>query len=140
MFWLLPSACRILVPQPEIKPTSPLQCKRRVLTTGPPKEVPIFFLSHYSLLLLVIHTAAFSNTAQMVTSSPWAHLAILSCNPRAGPPAVYSVPSCWTSRLFPMCCYSVAKSCPKPHGLQHASLPCLSLSPRVCSNSCPLSR
>ena len=26
------------------------------------------------------------------------------------------------------------------HGLQHSRLPCLSLSPRVCSNSCPLSR
>ena len=26
-----------------------------------------------------------------------------------------------------------------PHGLQHARLPCPSLSPRVCSNSCPLS-
>ena len=26
-----------------------------------------------------------------------------------------------------------------PHGLQHASLPCPSLSPRVCSNSCPWS-
>ena len=25
-----------------------------------------------------------------------------------------------------------------PHGLQHARLPCPSLSPRVCSNSCPL--
>ena len=25
-----------------------------------------------------------------------------------------------------------------PHGLQHVRLPCLSLSPRVCSNSCPL--
>ena len=28
----------------------------------------------------------------------------------------------------------------QPHGLQHARLPCPSLSPRVCSNSCPLSR
>ena len=28
----------------------------------------------------------------------------------------------------------------QPHGLQHASLPCPSLSPRACSNSCPLSR
>ena len=40
------------------------------------------------------------------------------------------------------CHCSVAKSCPtlgKPHGLQHARLPCPSLSPRVCSNSCPLS-
>ena len=27
-----------------------------------------------------------------------------------------------------------------PHGLQHARFPCPSLSPRVCSNSCPLSR
>ena len=27
-----------------------------------------------------------------------------------------------------------------PHGLQHARLPCLSLSPKVCSNSCPLSQ
>ena len=26
----------------------------------------------------------------------------------------------------------------RPHGLQHARLPCPSLSPRVCSNSCPL--
>ena len=26
------------------------------------------------------------------------------------------------------------------HGLQHARLPCPSLSPRLCSNSCPLSR
>ena len=34
-------------------------------------------------------------------------------------------------------CCSVAKSCPtwRPHGLQHARLPCPSLSPRVCSNS-----
>ena len=27
-----------------------------------------------------------------------------------------------------------------PHGLQNARLPCPSLSPRVCSNSCPLSQ
>ena len=27
-----------------------------------------------------------------------------------------------------------------PHGLQHTRLPCPSLSPEVCSNSCPLSR
>ena len=40
------------------------------------------------------------------------------------------------------CCSSVAKSCLTlwPHGLQHTRLPCPSLSPRVCSNSCPLSR
>ena len=46
-------------------------------------------------------------------------------------------------------CFSVTKLCPTqkewwstlwPNGLQHARLPCPSLSPRVCSNSCPLSR
>ena len=38
---------------------------------------------------------------------------------------------------------SVTQSCPTlcdPHGLQHARLPCPSLTPRVYSNSCPLSR
>ena len=42
-----------------------------------------------------------------------------------------------------LCCYcSVAKSCPTlhPHELQHARLPCTSLSPWGCSNSCPLSQ
>ena len=41
------------------------------------------------------------------------------------------------------CCCSVAKLCLtfcNPHGLQHTRLPCLSLSPGVCSNSCPLGR
>ena len=45
---------------------------------------------------------------------------------------------------FPLslCYCSVPQACPtlKPHGLQHARLPCLSLSPGVCSSSCPLSR
>ena len=37
---------------------------------------------------------------------------------------------------------SVTQSCLtlRPHGLQHARLPCASLTPGVCSNSCPLSR
>ena len=36
---------------------------------------------------------------------------------------------------------SVTKLCPtlEPHGWQHSRLPCPSLSPWVCSNSCPLS-
>ena len=41
------------------------------------------------------------------------------------------------------CCCSVANSCPTlcdPMALQHARLPCPSLSPGVCSNSCPLSQ
>ena len=36
--------------------------------------------------------------------------------------------------------YSVMSSSLRPHGLQHARLPCPSLSPRVCSKSCPLSQ
>ena len=43
----------------------------------------------------------------------------------------------------PFYCCSVARSCltlcEQPHVLQHARFPCLSLSPGVCSNSCPLS-
>ena len=44
-------------------------------------------------------------------------------------------------KLFYRCC-SVAEShlTPGPHGLHHARLPCSSPSPRVCSNSCPLSQ
>ena len=36
--------------------------------------------------------------------------------------------------------WSVVSDSWQPHGLQHARLPCPSLSPRVCSNSCPLSQ
>ena len=43
----------------------------------------------------------------------------------------------------PFCCslfsHSVVSNSLGPHGLQHARLPCPSLSPRACSNSCPLS-
>ena len=35
---------------------------------------------------------------------------------------------------------SVMSNCLWPQGLQHTRLPCPSLSPRVCSDSCPLSR
>ena len=34
---------------------------------------------------------------------------------------------------------SVVSDSLRPHGLQHVGLPCPSLSPRVCSDSCPLS-
>ena len=35
------------------------------------------------------------------------------------------------------CCSAVVSNSLRSHGLQHARLLCLSLSPRVCSNSCP---
>ena len=43
----------------------------------------------------------------------------------------------------PCYCHSVANSCPtlcNPMSLQHTGLLCLSLSPRICSNSCLLSQ
>ena len=51
----------------------------------------------------------------------------------------------WKKRFLKLAscyCCSVAKLCPIlwPHELQHARLPCPSLSPRVYSNSCPLSQ
>ena len=48
-----------------------------------------------------------------------------------------------TENFYPLTgCYSVTLSCLTlwPQELQHARLPCLSLSPGVCSNSCPLNR
>ena len=40
------------------------------------------------------------------------------------------------SRLLSSC--SVVSDSLRPHGLQHARLPCPPLSPTICSNSCPL--
>ena len=47
-----------------------------------------------------------------------------------------------TSSLFinlSLFSYSVISDSLQPYGLQHTSFPCWSLSPGVCSNSCPLS-
>ena len=35
---------------------------------------------------------------------------------------------------------SIVSNSLQPHGLQHTRLPCHSLSPKVCSNSCPLNQ
>ena len=42
-------------------------------------------------------------------------------------------------QLWLLFSHSVVSDTLWPHGLWHANLPCPSLSPRVCSNSCPLS-
>ena len=47
---------------------------------------------------------------------------------------------CWASVSSVQFSCSVVSDSLWPHGLQHARLPCPSLSPRVCSDSCPLSR
>ena len=46
--------------------------------------------------------------------------------------------SCWATSCFLV--QSLSCVWLWPHGLKRARLPCPSLSPRVCSNSCPLSR
>ena len=51
----------------------------------------------------------------------------------------------WYFKILPLyCCYLVTKSYitlwTDPHGLQHSRFLCPPLSPRVCSNSCPLSQ
>ena len=53
-----------------------------------------------------------------------------------------SISSCHSCFSCVMClCVCVQSlSHVQPHGLQHSRLPCPSLSPRICSNSCPLSR
>ena len=78
-------------------------------------------------------------------------LAISACTKgKAGRLAFHDIPLRILWMLYDMLrvlpkqrdCCSVAKSCLtlRPPGLQHARLPCLSLSPGVCSNACPLSR
>ena len=45
----------------------------------------------------------------------------------------------WSSMPLPSLSVAVMSNSLWPHGLQHARLPCPSLSPRVCPSSCPLS-
>ena len=44
------------------------------------------------------------------------------------------------SQVFLFFSHKVMSDCLQPHGLQHTRLPCPSLSPWVCPNSCPLSQ
>ena len=44
-----------------------------------------------------------------------------------------------TLQFMQSICFQVMSNSLQPHGVEHARLPCPSLSPRVCSNSCPLS-
>ena len=49
-------------------------------------------------------------------------------------------PGAWLARPPPVqFSHSVVSDSLWPHGLQHVSLPCPSLTPEACSNSCPLS-
>ena len=69
------------------------------------------------------------------------------------PTPTHAVVLCWSKNHAPRaplgscslilggcCSVTVVFDSLWPHGLQHASLPCPSPSPRACSNSCPLSQ
>ena len=64
----------------------------------------------------------------------WIHISCSSCISRH---ILYHCAAWEILRTTICCCCLVAKLW--AHGLQHARLLCLSLSPRVCLNSCPLS-
>ena len=69
---------------------------------------------------------------------PWRHLLRRDQCRRWGSWSVCSMcKQTWHSKVVS---HSVLSYSLQPHGLQHARLSCPSLSPRVCSNSCPSSR
>ena len=73
------------------------------------------------------------------SANPWSSLVYFTSSA-----SLNSIPLSFAPSLAPCCCslfsYSVMSDYLWPHGLQHARLPCPSLSPRVHSNSCPLSQ
>ena len=81
---------------------------------------------------------------------PWAECLTPAPNT---PTPTHAVVLCWSKNHAPRaplgscslilggcCSVTVVFDSLWPHGLQHASLPCPSPSPRACSNSCPLSQ
>ena len=56
------------------------------------------------------------------------------------PAAITYLEFIWSVLHMLLFSHSVIFCSLQPHGLQHSRLPCPSLSPRACSNSCPLSR
>ena len=76
----------------------------------------------------------------------------LTRNWTSAPSITRQIPSHWPTLLFGyehfpsymfgnvLFSHSVMSDASWPHGLQHTGFPCPSPSPRVCSNSCPLSQ
>ena len=89
--------------------------------------IPWLVVPHY----IALHSLGFHLP---VTSLPSEHQLPSYKNPCDYTGSIWISQSCH-------CCL-VSRSCPslQPHGLQNARLPCPSLSPSVCSNSCPLNQ
>ena len=82
-----------------------------------------------------------------VSNGSWITGGFFSAKPPQKPLCVCVCVCVFFFRLFYLtshcsCCSSGCQSCPtlQYHGLQHTRIPCPSPSPKVCSNSCPLSR
>ena len=92
---------------------------------GGPLLLPCFFL-HDSPRLLVTASKLLLGPSNLNSVPAFVVTAFLPC------------PLLQDGLLLFSC--SVVSDSLQPHGLQHSRLPCPSLSPGVCSNSCPLSQ
>ena len=137
-------------------PSSLMRVTRELVFLAPPPNtvaVVSQLLSHVQLFAspwLAAHQASLALTISpsllklmSIESMMPANFLILCC-PLLSPNTESSHPYKWKFLLQINCvCFvfscSLMLDCLQPHGLQHARLPCPSLSPRVCSNSCPLS-
>ena len=99
------------------------------------------FWSSFLLLLLTFNVSLSSSFCTV--SANWIDLFF--------PLIMIKVAECWLCsslipqlRQLPHCCLlfhrSVISDSLQPHWLQHTRLPCSSMSPRICSDSCSLSR
>ena len=117
-----------------------------------PRHASIFLFNictHIIYTCAYIHTYTYMSTCCSLLSrvllfvTPWTAScqASLSLTISQNLLKLMSIESVMLSSLMMMLLlfnHSVLSDSLQPHGLQHARLPCPSLSPRVCSNSCPL--
>ena len=80
-------------------------------------------------LILFTHIHTHTHTHRFTHTDRFGYLICQSLHSRFGLSFLMLLFSCW-----------VMSDSSWPHGLQHTRLPCPSLSPRACSNSCPLSQ
>ena len=101
-------------------------------------------VEHLFMYLLVIWMTSLEKNVHLVLLPifNWIAFLLLSCMSSLYildiTPLIWNI---FCKILFPLLLLFSHSDMPdtlRPHGLQHARLPCLSLFPRSCSNSCPL--